>query len=176
MLFARTGELHELRPNALQVVDLAVDLLNLLFCLGSDVRTGVRDGAQIEQFTNLLQREAQILCAFDEADVSDMLLTVFPIAGRRPRRLRQKPALLVIPNGVDIHTCTFCDVICREDLHKSLRFSFFCAFLLRLCFRRRLPFGCSEALNGLDRTLGFRCARIIHADYTMHQGLSTRPY
>jgi hypothetical protein len=21
---------------------------------------------------------------------------------------------------VDIHTCTFCDVICREDLHKSL--------------------------------------------------------
>src|SRR5262249_44358758 len=73
--------------------------------------------AKLEQFFDVVEGEAEILCALDEADDADGLVWELAIARVAPRRTRQQPAPFVVPERLDIDACLLC---CGSDAHVLL--------------------------------------------------------
>lgn len=70
---------------------------------------------KLNQFHDLGQREAQLLCSLDEADQLDGVGLVLAIAGVTPSSLGEKPTSLVVAQGLNVHSGIHRDL---ADLHR----------------------------------------------------------
>src|SRR6185436_2461917 len=104
---ARMAGVHQRLQRALhpfELADLAFDLGHLLLGDGADLSAVARGLApQPQQLLDFVEREAEILRALDEADDAHRFVGKLAVAGGAPRRLRQQPAPLVIPQRLDVH-------------------------------------------------------------------------
>lgn len=77
------------------------DVLQLSLQYRLNSGTDVLALAQGEQFFDLVQREAQFLCVFHEAKITNLFFTKQPISARASRCRWNQPPLLVEADGVD---------------------------------------------------------------------------
>src|SRR4051812_44187876 len=103
----------------LQFGDLLVDFFHAALGDGADARAiAALVVAQLQQFFDFLEREAEILGALDETDHADRVVRKFAVARLAPRRLWQQPAALVVSERLHVDAGLFCG---GSDTHFSPR-------------------------------------------------------
>jgi hypothetical protein len=66
-----------------------------------------RREAELEQFGNFLQREAQCLSVLDEPKPPFLVLAIDPVSRRQARRRTEQPKPFVVPHCLDIDANRF---------------------------------------------------------------------
>src|SRR5262249_59455973 len=85
----------------LQLAVLLIDLPAPPLGDGADARAiAAAVVAQLQQFLDLVEAEAEVLRALDEADHANRFVGKLAIARFAPRRLRDQPAPLVVAKGL----------------------------------------------------------------------------
>ena len=87
---ARMHQCLEGALHSLQLANLLFDLPNLLFRDATNTGAVARGlPAESKQLLYFVERESELLCAFDEPHDSNRILGKFAISGTSPRRLGQ---------------------------------------------------------------------------------------
>ena len=100
-------EMRECVPDALEIVNPALDLVDLFACTRLDYASRrVRIEAQSQQISDLDKRESELLRAPNEAKSVNCRGVILAISRRGSARIVQKTTPFVVTHRLNVHTST----------------------------------------------------------------------